>query len=111
MSVSKPKHAGVREPNKQKYNRQDQYYQYYQYYYQYYRNEYNLDKNKRRNIYRYNNGHTGEQQVYDRNPRQDNFSNVITFQQTNSNHQNNESEKTGHMLVEVLTTIIDYNNS
>ena len=97
MSVSKSKHAGVRDLNKQKYNKQDQYYQYYQYY----RNEYNQDKNRRGNIYRSNNGHREEQQVYDRNPRQDNFSNVITFQQRNSNHQNNESENTGHILAEI----------
>ena len=32
-------------------------------------------------------------------------SNVITFKQTSNNHQNNESEKIGDTLVEVLTSI------
>ena len=40
-----------------------------------------------------------------RNPRQDNSKNKITFKQTSSNHQNNESEEIGDTLVEVLTTI------
>ena len=30
---------------------------------------------------------------------------MITFQHTNSNHQNNESEQIGDILVEVLTYI------
>ena len=41
MSVSKPKHAGGRSPNKQENNIQ---------YRTYYRNEYNQDKNKRIHI-------------------------------------------------------------
>ena len=57
------------------------------------------------NIYRSNTGHGGEQQASNRNPRHDNFRNVITFQKTNSNHQNNESEEIGDTLVEVLTSI------
>ena len=46
-----------------------------------------------------------EQQGNNRISRQDNFKNVIIFQQTNSNHQNNESEEIGHTLVEILTSI------
>ena len=54
MSVSKPKKArGCQRPNKQENNIQ---------YQTYYRNEYNRDKNKRRNIYRSDTGHGGEQQ-------------------------------------------------
>ena len=82
MSVSKSKHMGDRDPNKQENNKQ---------YRKYYRNEYNRDKNKRRNTYRFNTRHGGEQQGYNRNPRQDNSNNVITFKQTSNNHQNNES--------------------
>ena len=77
MSVSKPKHASVKDSDKQENNIQYQIY---------YRNEYNRDKNKRSNIYRSNTGNGEEQQVCSKNPRQDNFNNVITFQQTNSNH-------------------------
>ena len=95
MSVSKPKHAGVRDPDIQENN----------IHYRTYRNEYNRGKSKRRNIYRSNNGHRGEQQAYNRNPTQDNFNNVITFQQANSNHQNNESEEIGDTLVDVVTSI------
>ena len=96
MSVSKPKHAADRDPNKQENNIQ---------YRTYYRNEYNQDKNKRRNIYRSNTRHRGEQQRYNKNQRQDNSNNVITFKQTSNNHQNNESEEIGDTLVEVLTSI------
>ena len=73
--------------------------------YRTYRNEYNRDKSKRRNIKRSNNGHRGEQQASSRNPRQDNFNNVITFQQANSNHQNNESEEVEDTLVDVSISI------
>ena len=96
MSVSKPKHASVRDPGKQENNIQ---------YKTYYQNDYNWDKNKRKNIYRFNAGLEGEQQICSRNPRQNNFNNVIKFQQTNSNHQNHESEEIGDTLVEVLTSI------
>ena len=96
MSVSKPKHAGDRDLNKQENSIQ---------YRTYYWNEYNLDKNKRRNIYRSNTWHGGEQQGYNRNPRQGNSNKVITFKQTSNNHQNNESEEIGDTLVEVLTSI------
>ena len=85
MSVSKSKHAGDRDPNKQENNIQ---------YLTYYRNEYNRDKNKRTNICRSNTRHGGDQQGYNRNPRQD-----------NSNNANNESEEIGDTLVEVLTSI------
>ena len=84
MSVSKPKHAGDRDPNKQENSIQ---------YRTYYRNEYSQDKNKRRNFNRSNTRHGGEQQGYNRNPRQGNSNNVITFKQTSNNHQNNESEE------------------
>ena len=47
---------------------------------------------KRTNIYRYNTRHGGDQQGYNRNPRQDNSNNTITFKQESDNHQNNESE-------------------
>ena len=53
MSVSKPKHAGERDPNKQENNIQ---------YRTYYGHEYNRDKKKRTNIYRSNTRHEGEQQ-------------------------------------------------
>ena len=96
MSVNKPKHGGVREPNKQENNIQ---------YTTYYRNEHNQDKSKRRNIYRSNTGHGGEQQGYNRNRRKGNSNNVITFQHTKNGHQNNESEEIGDILVEVLTSI------
>ena len=85
MSVSKSKHAGDRDPNKRENNIQ---------YLTYYRNEYNRDKNKRTNICRSNTRHGGDQQGYNRNPRQD-----------NSNNANNESEEIGDTLVEVLTSI------
>ena len=48
MSVSKPKHASFRDPDIQENNIQ---------YQTYCRNEYNRDKDKRRNIYRSNTGH------------------------------------------------------
>ena len=96
MSVSKPKHAGDRDPNKQENSIQ---------YQTYYRNEYNRDKSKRRNIYRSNTGQGGEQQGYNRNPRQENSNNVTFFKQTSNNHQNNESEEIGDILVDVLTSI------
>ena len=96
MLVSKPKHAGARDPDKHENNIQ---------YRTYNRNEYNRDKNKRRNICRSNTGNGGEQQGYNRNRRKDNSNTVITFQHTNSNHQNNESEQIGDILVEVLTYI------
>ena len=41
MSVSKPKHAGVRDPNQQKNNVQDQ---------AYYRNTYNREKQKKKRL-------------------------------------------------------------
>ena len=56
--------ARTRHPDKQKNNIQ---------YRTHYPNEYNWDKNKRKNIYRSNTGHGGERQVYNRNPGQDNF--------------------------------------
>ena len=58
MLVSKPKHAGARDPDKQENNIQ-------------YRT-YNRDKNKRRNICRSNTGNGGEQQGYNRKRRKDN---------------------------------------
>ena len=59
----------------------------------YYRNEYNWGKSKIRNIYRSNTGYGREQQRSNRNPRQGDSNNVITFRQRNSNHQNNKSEE------------------
>ena len=50
MSVSKPKLAGVRDPNKQENNTQCRTY----------RNEYNRDKINRRNIDRSKTGHEGD---------------------------------------------------
>ena len=50
MSVSKSKDAGERDPNKQENNIQ----------YWTYWNEYNLDKNKRTNIYKSNTRHGGD---------------------------------------------------
>ena len=97
MSVSKPKHMDDRDPDKQENIIQ---------YRTYYRNEYNRDKNKRRNIYKSNTGHGGEQQRYNRNTRQGNSNNMINFKQTINNDQNNESEETGDTLVEVLISII-----
>ena len=96
MSVGKPKHVGGRHANKQENNIQ---------YWTYYRNEYNRDKNKRTNIYRSNTKHGGDQNWYNRNPRQDTFNNAINFKQESSNHQNNESEEIGDTLAEVLTSI------
>ena len=96
MSLSKPKHSGVRDPNKHENNIQ---------HLRYYRNKYNRDKNKTKNSYRSNTGHGGEPQGYNRNARQDNPNNVITCQQTNSNHQNTELQEIGYTLVEVLTSI------
>ena len=96
MSVSKPKHAGDTDPNKQENNIQYQII---------YRNVYNRDKIKRTSIYRSNTRHGGEQQGYNRNPRQDNCNNAITFEQKSNNYQNNESEEIVDTLVEVLTSI------
>ena len=96
MLVSKPKQAGGRDPKNQDNNIQ---------YWTYYRNEYNQDTNKRTNIYGSNTRHRGEQQGYNRNPRQDNSHDAITFKQKRNNHQNNESEEIGDTLVEVLTLI------
>ena len=62
-------------------------------------------KNNRRNNYRSCTGHEGERQKHNRNQRQDNSNNVITFQQANSNHQSNESTEIGDTLIEVLTSI------
>ena len=90
MSVSKPKHAGDRDPNKHENNMQHR---------TYCQNEYNRDKNKRKKIYRFNTRYGGEQQGYNRK------GNVITFKQTSNNHQSNESEEIGDVLVEVLTLI------
>ena len=95
MLVSKPKQAGGRDPKNQENNIQ---------YWTYYRNEYNQDTNKRTNIYGSNTRHRGEQ-GYNRNPRQDNSHDAITFKQKRNNHQNNESEEIGDTLVEVLTLI------
>ena len=53
MSVSKPKHSGDRDPNKQEKNIQ---------YRKYYQNEYNQNKCKRRKIYESNTRNRGEQQ-------------------------------------------------
>ena len=72
MSVSKPKPAGDRHPNKQENNIP---------YRTYYRSEHNRDKNKRINTYRSNTRDGGHQQGYNRNPRQDNSNNAITFKQ------------------------------
>ena len=58
MSLSKPKQAGDRNPNKHENNKQHR---------TYCQNEYNRDKNKRRNIYRFNTRYGGEQQRYNRN--------------------------------------------
>ena len=96
MLVSKPKQAGGRDPKNQENNIQ---------YWTYYRNEYNQDTNKRTNIYGSNTRHRGEQQGYNRNPRQDNSHDAITFKQKRNNHQNNESEEIVDTLVEVLTLI------
>ena len=74
---------GVRDTDKEENNLQ---------YQTYYRNEYNREK-KRKRKHRSNTGYEGKQEVYHRNSRQDNFNNVITFQQTNSYDQNNESEE------------------
>ena len=92
ISVSKPKHAGVRNPNKQENSIQ---------YRTYYRNEYNGEKNKRRIIYRSNTGHVG----YKKNARHDNPNNVVTFKQTSNNHENNKSKEIRDTLAEVLTSI------
>ena len=64
----------------------------------YYRNDYNRDKNNRRNEYRSNNGHEEKQKRYNKNPRHDNSNNVINFQQANNNHQNGGSEEI-HVIV------------
>ena len=96
MSLSKPNHAVVRDPNKEENNIQ---------YRTYYRSEYNRDRNNRRNIYRSNTAHGGQQRGYSKNSRQDHSNNVRTFQQSNNNHQNNESEEIGDTLVEALTSI------
>ena len=96
MSTSKPQHENARGPNKQENSIQCRTYN---------RNDYNRDKNKRRNNYSSNTGHGGEQQRENRNSRQYNSKNVITFQQANSNHQSNESAEIGDTLVEVLLTI------
>ena len=96
MSTSKPRHKSVRDPNKQKNKIQ---------YQTYYRNDYNRDKNNRRNNYRSNSVRGGEQQRYNRNPRQNNSNKVITFKQAKNNYQINESTETGDTLAEVLTLI------
>ena len=70
MSTSKPQHGSAGDPNKQENSIQ---------YRTHYPNDYNRDKNKRRNNCRSNTGHGGEQQRYNRNSKQDNSSNVITF--------------------------------
>ena len=57
-------------------------------------------KRKRRNTCRSDTGHEGERQRYNRNPRQDNSSNVITFEKASHNYQNNESGEIGDTLVE-----------
>ena len=92
MPVSKPKQVGDRNPNKKGNNIL---------YRTHYRNEKNRDKNKRRNIYRSNTRYGEKQHRYKRNSRQENSRNLITFKQTNNNHQNHESDT----LVEVLTSI------
>ena len=96
MSVSKPKHSGDRDPNKQEKNIQ---------YRKYYLNEYNQNKCKRRKIYESNTRNRGEQQRYNRNPWQGNSNNVITYTQRSNNHQNIESEEIGDTLVEVSSSI------
>ena len=96
MSVSKPKHSGDRDPNKQEKNIQ---------YRKYYQNEYNQNKCKRRKIYESNTRNRGEQQRYNRNPWQGNSNNVITYTQRSNNHQNIESEEIGDTLVEVSSSI------
>ena len=82
-SVSKSKQAGDRDSNKQENSIHFQ---------TCYRNKYNRDKSKRTNIYRSNARHGGDQQRYNRNSRQDNSNNAITFKQKSSNHQNNTPE-------------------
>ena len=57
MLVSKSKHAGDRDSNKQVNNI---------HYQTYYRNDYNQDKNKRTNIYRSDTRHEGDQQGYNK---------------------------------------------
>ena len=57
-SSSKPQHGVARDPNKQKMDTQ---------YQTYYWNDCNQDKNNRRSNYRYNTGHGGEKQRYNRN--------------------------------------------
>ena len=84
MPVSKPKQVGDRNPNKKGNNIL---------YRTHYRNEKNRDKNKRRNIYRSNTRYGEKQHRYKRNSRQENSRNLITFKQTNNNHQNHESDR------------------
>ena len=52
-----------------------------------------IEKKKKKSKHRSNTEYEGKQEAYHRNSRQDNFNNVITFQQTNSYDQNNESEE------------------
>ena len=73
--------------------------------YRTYRNDYNQDKNNRRDNYRSNTGHGGEQKRYCIHSRQGNSKNVIFFQQGNSNHQSNESAEIRDALVKVLPSI------
>ena len=68
MSVRKPKHSSVRDPEKQENNRQ---------YKTYYRNKYNRDKAKKKTFTDLILGM--EQQIHNRKPRHKNFNNVITF--------------------------------
>ena len=98
MSVSKPKHAGDRDPIKQ-----GNYKQYWTY-----RNEYNRDKNTRTNIYRSNTRHGGEQQG---NPWQDNFKNVITLKQKTTVIKVMNHQEIVDTLVEVLISINGWTSS
>ena len=71
MSISKPKHTGNKDSNKQENNIHYQTY------------------------YRSDTRQGGYQQGYNRNPRQDNSNNAKTFKQNSNNYQNNESEEIG----------------
>ena len=81
MSVSKSKHEGLRGPIKQENNVK---------YRTYWRNKYNRDKTKKEI---FTDLIPGTEVSKKDTIRQDNSDNVITFQQTNNNHQNNESEQ------------------
>ena len=93
MSVSKSKHAGLRGPIKQENNIK---------YRTYCRNKYNRDKTKKEI---FTDLILGAEVSKKDTIRQDNSNNVITFQQTNNNHQNNESDQIGDRLAKVFISI------